>query len=366
MVTISSLWAVGSYARGAPECGDLDLVIEMKAVEGRLPYTRTVCKVFFGVLPLVRYYSGTPEKNSSGVAFADAVEMWSGPGCDWKSKIESISVDASAGRAARETDCIPLRNEQLRLYGQEMVTVAKMIHDGQLVSEFVPFDEALLKADTEDSREEIERALFHGLSKKSSKLLPALIRLMDIQEPLGQWSTWDSTTIQCGSTMIHLGRPALSVRAFSRSPWIRQMALVPHLSARGPNGAWLIRRGPLNEHIASLAERYAFVNRVNGQADLAHHTYGKWDEAIVLELFSSKNRALERCGNALDAGESAETVKVTGDSLLQLICSVDAVEIDDALFAVTWAGKRIVEEDLEMEGAMAELNEIISALPMNT
>jgi len=41
-VEITSLWVVGSYARGAMMCGDLDLVLEYRVVEGQHPSPRTV------------------------------------------------------------------------------------------------------------------------------------------------------------------------------------------------------------------------------------------------------------------------------------------------------------------------------------
>ena len=72
-----SLWVVGSYARGAPLCGDLDLVLKLVCVEGeRAPLKKFVSKAV-SRLPGVRWYSGDPEENSSGVSFPEAVHIWS-------------------------------------------------------------------------------------------------------------------------------------------------------------------------------------------------------------------------------------------------------------------------------------------------
>jgi hypothetical protein len=58
-VSVTSLWVVGSYARGAPDCGDLDVVLTIKWTAHE-PATTAVTRAFFGTLPYVRYYFGEP------------------------------------------------------------------------------------------------------------------------------------------------------------------------------------------------------------------------------------------------------------------------------------------------------------------
>jgi hypothetical protein len=111
-VTITSLWVVGSYARGAADCGDLDVVLTLKTSEHE-PSTSAVTKAFFGSLPYVRYSTGDAQKNSTGVALPEAAQIWSGPPCNWEAALSSIRIDPTAGGAAREMDAIPLRLEQI-------------------------------------------------------------------------------------------------------------------------------------------------------------------------------------------------------------------------------------------------------------
>ena len=118
VVSIRALWVVGSYARGALHCGDLDLVIEATTPEfegrrGVLPPTRAICRSFFKSTPDVRVYVGTPDENTSGLAFDSARLLWSSEQPDWRAAIEAILPDPSAGRFPRPTDAIPLRMEQL-------------------------------------------------------------------------------------------------------------------------------------------------------------------------------------------------------------------------------------------------------------
>lgn len=242
MVTITSLWVVGSYARGSTECGDLDVLFEANTDSGGLPFASRIGKTFFGSLPLVRYYCGTPEDNSSGVAFPDAVRIWSGKGCDWKRANDSIQIDPTAGRAARETDCIPFRDEQLRIYWGESLEVARLINEGLLESEFIQFDSEMLEPLTADGISTNAKYCFKDIGRKSRELIPVLIRLMRRLEPSGTWLAESNSVFHCGGTQIRIGRPAIPMYCLEGSTDIRQLVLIPHLSSRGPNGAWVLRQ----------------------------------------------------------------------------------------------------------------------------
>lgn len=61
----------------------------------------------------------------------------------------------------------------------------------------------------------------------------------------------------CGTTLIHIGRPALPMRTFYETTYKRLM-LIPYITARGPNGAWLIRRGPNHPHLLLTDNRTAY------------------------------------------------------------------------------------------------------------
>src|SRR6185312_11803253 len=86
-----SLWVVGSYARGASTCGDLDLVLKLSLVDGvHAGHAQFVSKALRRSSG-VRYYGGDPSANSSGVSFPEAVHIWS-KGFDWRGAIDSIAV----------------------------------------------------------------------------------------------------------------------------------------------------------------------------------------------------------------------------------------------------------------------------------
>ncbi|MNZ15156.1 hypothetical protein D3C78_320980 [compost metagenome] len=271
--------------------------------------------------------------------------------------------NAQIPRSAQERPCVPLRGEQLRTYGDEILTVAGLLNEGLLESEFVPFDSEMLSSLPDGDVHETEKHRFVRLGKKSRELLPALVRLMSRQEPLGEWSCQDVTTLRCGGSLIRLGRPELDVGCFEKVPAIRQLALIPHYSARGPNGAWLLRRGPTHPDVVAIANRHAFLSITNGGPDLVNACSNYWSSVRILELDESEEEAKKRLAGWQDPDdEPSKIIQMKGRELLELICGVDVIEVGDQQLAVNWAGRSY----LEQEHAAAALPEIIAALPMLT
>jgi len=114
-IDIGGLWVAGSYARGAFDCGDMDLIIDLGEEAGTWIWTSKISRTVIGYAPDVRLYIGTPEKNSSGIGFPEAKLIWSPTFPDWQSAISGILADPSATRYARRNDELPLRPEQFYL-----------------------------------------------------------------------------------------------------------------------------------------------------------------------------------------------------------------------------------------------------------
>ncbi|MDC7818289.1 hypothetical protein [Pseudomonas sp. BLCC-B112] len=361
---IKSIWAVGSYARGAMKCGDLDLVIGLRS-EGALPSTRVWARAFFGSPSLVRYYPGNPDENASGVAFPEEVLIWSGPGCDWKTAIDAITPDLHAGRTARETDAIPLRDEQLRTYYDEYHDAVDMQRNGLWEWEFVEIGKQMLAPLPSDAAAEDE-AYFKRcapmMGRKSQDLIPAIIKLMREQEPAGSWSSADSyhSKFRCGSSEVHLGRPALPIDFFDYSPWVRQLILIPHISARGPNGAWIIRRGPEHPDRKALVGKYAYYLMSSGHPNtITYCDHSKHWAPTAIELLEAHKEAQHLAAQFTDEDDSEEPEigKVEGLELLSLFGLVDIVEVGGEQLAMTYAGSSYLETDI------ISLEELVAALP---
>jgi hypothetical protein len=367
-VQITSLWVVGSYARGALTCGDLDLVLEYQLVEGQHPSPRTMTKAFFGAPQYVRYYFGTPESSTSGVVFPNAVQIWIGPGCDWKATIDSIKSDPDAGRAERETDSIPLRPDQLYMEPERLQELAAREKEGILDWEFLEFTPADLEPVPLEEISHRDKKLLRIASmmgEKSRVLIPAIIRLMKKQERLGVWESSDGyrAKLSCGATALHLGRPVLPYSAFDNDPTIKQYILIPHISAKGPNGAWIIRRGPNHPDTRALANRHAFYLGSPGSPEtVAYRDRSKTWSTEMLELFNTHDDAKEFAvmldeGNALPATEIG---RAEGLELISLFALVDVVEIGDHQHVMTHAGAAYFEKD------KATMDEIVATLPQAT
>jgi len=367
-VEITSLWVVGSYARGAMTCGDLDLVLEYRLVEGHHPAPRTITKTFFGTLPYVSYYFGKPESSTSGVVFPNAIPIWTEPGGDWRAAIDSIKPVPSAGRAERETDSIPLRPEQLYMEPERLQQLVAQEKGGFIEWEFVEFTPADFEPVPAGEMSERDRKLLRiapMMAKKSKVLIPAIIRLMKKHERFGIWESSDSyrAKLSCGATVLHLGRPVLPYSAFDNDPSVKQYVLIPHISAKGPNGAWIIRRGPNHPDAQALANRHAFYLGSPGSPEtVAYRDLNKTWSTEILELFNTHDEAKEFAAMLDEGNESPETVigRAEGLDLISLFALVDVVEIGDHQLAITRAGAAYFDRD------KATMEEIAAALPLAT
>lgn len=258
-VQIEHVWAFGSYARGAPTCADLDLLIGTEVVGAR-PGIWVAARSFFGALRYVRYYEGTPSKNSSGLEIPGTVSVWTGPKCDWRGALERIRVDAREGRAPREIDPIPFSSEQLACDVDRLKEICDQYREGFLAWDFVPLEKPDLPFDPEEEPVKHSRAWLSRHSRvyrvgmKTRYSLAALMPLIEEQELRGTWAALGSgsdTSFRCGETAVIVGRPSLPTHLLDRSHGIRQLAVAPHFSERGPNGVWLIRRGPNHPEVVA-------------------------------------------------------------------------------------------------------------------
>jgi hypothetical protein len=367
-VEITSLWVVGSYARGAVMCGDLDLVLEYKVVEGTHPSTTSMTKTFFGTPQYVRYYFGTPESSTAGVVFENAVQIWNSPGCDWRAPINSITPDPGAGRAERETDSIPLRAEQLYMEPERLQQLVALERDGIIAWDFIGIARKDLEPIDTSALSERDRRLIRVapmMGKKSQTLVPAIIRLMARYSPFGDWDASESHRgrLRCGATVLHLGRPALPYYPFVDEPTIEQFALIPHISAKGPNGAWIIRRGPRHPDAQSLGQKSAYYLLSDGKPEIVRYRdHSKSWSIELLQLFSTREDAEDFSAMVAADDESwrVEIGNAKGFELIHLFSVADVVEIGDLQFPVTHTGAAYFDRD------KATMDEIVAALPLAT
>jgi predicted nucleotidyltransferase len=341
---ITSVWVVGSYAKGSLDCGDLDLVLAIESLQGYVPSARRIAKSFFGALPRVRCYDGTPEKNSSNVAFTDAVLVWM-PGHDWRTALDEIKPDPTAGRAARDIDALQLRGEQLAMDVEDLRQLVGLRDDGRLAWQFHSMANADLEPLVDDDISEQEGELLEccnrWLSKQSRQLAPAIVRFLRMMDPsLHAVEYLDQTSFLCGGIEFRLGRPAFRPAEFDRpNRW--QVALVPHWSARGPNGILLLRRGLRHPLMLQLKGLRPFLS-AEDDAGVLNATNEEQDRAKVLPLFTRREDAQEFEDGFLEEGEASTPVRqiANQEELLRAFATVDVVEVDGVDFPLTHGGLR--------------------------
>lgn len=340
------IWRLASYGRWAPTLevrSRVAIWISSSALPLRgagLPMPNVLFRTFFGSTPGVRFYSGTPDMNMSGTVFPDAVLIWSAQDPHWQARIDSIKPNSAAGKASRDTDTIPLRAEQMKVPECALADVARWQRDGIFEWDFFPLNNALAcDIPTQDIGSK-ETRLFEcarGLGQKTQDLIPVIWRVMRETEPEGFWATAadEGATLRCGGTLIHVGTPALALKHFE-SKKVTHLMLVPHRTARGPNGVWLIRRGPNHPLRLGFKKCGAFYVCASDSLMTLDSQTARSDEAI--ELFDLKSQANETLKKMkLMSSKSLRVIHVQAFELYDLIGRSKVIKHGEELIKLTAA-----------------------------
>lgn len=342
------LWVAGSYSRGALDCGDLDLILE---IDNNQYYVSEVNRLLFKNPQRVSLYIGTPGENSSYIAFPDAVLVWE-PGMDWRAALANIVEDPQAARFARAHDQLPFRLQQLKYscpeWAEEMLDMKQR---GELQWHYVPLEDMAAPAEPSEqwlhaSKELTNLMDLMSMGKASKKLLPFLatfIEQYDISDfkcqPISKTSfTYWNTTFVIGEA---------SNAKDLLNPHTQRLVVIPPLSLRGPNGFWVIERGPKHPLVRMFAnsEVWAVGYGVDWLCMLL--TCGEVssvsDAAVAVEIFRTEAEALEGCveyntpesdGELLDH----RAIKLSGRNFLNILAKVDMLATGNGHIAFSRRG----------------------------
>jgi hypothetical protein len=360
-IAICDLWVVGSYARGASECGDLDVLIFVKCDVSR-PYPHEIAKEAFGRLVDVRFYVGTPQENSSGVPFPEAVHLW-GNGVDWRSAIASIKEDPTATRFSRPTDAIPLRSEQLYAEADSLEEVVGLEQQGLLAWQFLPYGVMPHGPALSDPEERLGR-IARSWGAKTRELLPFLLAyIRQCVMPLTRVEQESGVReLDIGGMLIGLGRPQLPYRLLDELIYSR-IALFPHQSRRGPNGIWELRRGKRHPIELAAADLGAYVE-VDESNVLCNYVYvggAGYPEGPGIDLFVAEERARETL-DEMDRPWPTALRHIRGSELLDLISCADVVDIYHGEEEMTTIPLRRPGAAARADGGKVDLADTDSAL----
>lgn len=248
-VRIENIWAVGSWAQGVSTCGDLDLVVQYVQKEGS-PIPKDIMKqIIVKRAKNVRVYLGTPQENTSGIPFPNPKLMWSCDQDDWEKNIRAVKEVPSTTCQVRRTDDLPLRGEQVRMgWGEDLTLLLDLRDQGIISWEWIESDSLILSPSTWHPKTQRQWKILQRLSGASTG--QALGMVLHWLESKGLNPEQDFPLLRLSSaefivdeTFIRIGRPRASVEALNKKSCAR-LVLVPHRTRRGPNGLWVIKRGP--------------------------------------------------------------------------------------------------------------------------
>lgn len=353
---LNRLWVVGSYARGAPDCGDLDLVAELHLIDGALPDGKKAARALFNSPKDIRLYVGTPDMNESGVAFSEAVLIWQTTGYCWSDAIVGITVDNTAKRFDRQINRIPFRPEQLYCELEQLEEIVDLEKRKIISWKFTELDEVVpAEPSTEDERELI-RVMTYKCGQKTRKLLPQILSYLQEQN---LWprpflrADIEKATFKYGGAKVLIGYPTVPLTMLN-SITTSQIIIVPHYSSRGPNGFWLIERGenhPLARACKSL-KTYCLVtedrepcifSRLNPSSS---DFMMSWTSARSMDLFTSKRLAqIDAKELGQDFDEIINIRELTPNELLTCLSQVDVACVNNRDYALTFLGKVATEVD---------------------
>lgn len=367
-ITVTGVWVVGSYARGATHCMALDLVVQTtgdslpisarnKVLLGRLPDTSgyigssdvaieqyiyfsqseggrssaDAVKIQMLGYPLdVRVYLGTPADNESGIYFSEAVQVW-GAGIDSAEALSAIVVDATVGRFPRKADAIPLRHEQVQVGVDFVENLIDTFDQGIYTWSFITLDtfkpvhsiELVMKIDR------------YNLNNDKRLLIPYVQAYIDTVhlpgEPVGHFKDdfWVRDDVW---VLLGVGMPAMTLL---NRPGISRLAVMPNISARGPNGIWVIERGPEHALTKAFSHKNAaawLVGHEGNPSFVIHEGPGRDNYVRHLEVFTSKEEAQAHIDELYADEDTDEFVRlpepmfVTGPQYLDALRGVDMVE----------------------------------------
>lgn len=344
---VKSVWVVGSFARGAPTCSDLDLVADIDWHAGPIALPNAVLKALSLRHKGASLYDGTPGKNSSQIAFNDAILIWDQNGNDWRSAINNIGTDPNAGHFSRAADEIPFRPDQLSCDIKEMDNLLKLRDEGLIRWDFTPFSSTAIQGPPTKHQTQT-LGLFSSCGARTQFLLPHLLPYFNFH----QWPTvyrqaqLNRSTFQLADSVVSIGRPTVAIRLLNTLTTARLM-IVPHMHVGAVNGVWCIERGDLHPlTLASERLNIWALFRDSGQLDFYERipldSAGALDcykSAVAIDLFTSLEAAQRWIVTAQDDdGCVVKPVSLTPQALLACIAAVDVVSIDITDFAMTRKG----------------------------
>jgi hypothetical protein len=311
----------------------LDLLLDLEVIEGRIPPIQKLVRQAFGATPDVRYYHGTQQENSSGIAFADSVCIWQ-KGTVWKDNLFSIKEDPQA-TSSRRADAVPLRIEQTDGDLTERRKLTELLENGILRWRLIPYQGGSLPDKLNETQARVLRVANCSWGRRSKALLPDILRYFRTRFECSIWSD-SSSNLDMAGVIFQIGYSSPDLAALE-APTHARIVLAPHISRRGPNALWEIERGDAHPLEMAFAHRECYVLcGMDQEPGIGTEVGSGWgNEAAFLELFPTSQAALKwqdylrSNASPEDAFGDHTPVLFRGRQLLDLLSYADIVEFID-------------------------------------
>jgi hypothetical protein len=262
---ILEVFVFGSYAQGATDPHDLDLVVAYK-YPGPEFYKRQLPSSQQQGLPLLHGMLRLQEKHRAKLADSlrsrrepihlflteipeeldrdKLVLLWSATDRDWQTKLTQFAPDIQAGRVPRE-EIFPIE----RLGDKEpepMQEACRMVAGGELLLTRLPLSATPPKLGPGNQRRLASWRRKGLVSDKLSKVMPHALAWLESheQQPGGGPGTKMQST--SGTHRVEMGRPSLArmLAVFREQEDVQRQCLIPYAKRGGPNEMLVFKRGP--------------------------------------------------------------------------------------------------------------------------
>jgi hypothetical protein len=277
---------------------------------------------------------------------------------DWRTAVAAIPEDPSASRFSRRGDGVPFRSEQLSDWapheGDKRSGLERLVdlQDSGIITwtfteaSVIDGDEAQWRPEAREYS--TRRRRFVG--KKSHLALNHAIGYLQGEQPGIDWTRHeeDGLDFTVDGVEIRVGRPSIDLAALETVA-CSALVLVPHITRRGPNGVWIIRRGerhPLEEMFRDVGAWYEATP--DGSPCVVIQETESGFEAIGIELFRTARRAARAGREWRDVSDDPPEVRcATGADLVRLMSRADTLTIDGVSAATTNKGLWFLRRDFD-------------------
>jgi predicted nucleotidyltransferase len=267
---VRELYVFGSYAHGALECRDLDLVVIHDPPTADL-VKELMRKAKANPQNMVERYGGWTSRFDAmmrrvicrpgeeidllmGADLDKALDgkkikkenlylVWSSVDRDWEGKLSAIRIDPSAGPAPRDTFISPKLAEARE---EEIIQIGNLVRDQALILTKIDIANLEVEKLTPDWLELFSRRRW---GKRIQALIPPAFAWLGLEKIECIWPTTETGEIwemPNRKVRIQLGRFQLywMLGLFKAEPRLTKQCLVPHFRRAYPKELFVFERGP--------------------------------------------------------------------------------------------------------------------------